>query len=78
MQRLAARANAWASTSASAIPTTRPLAHAVARSGCRRQHSTAAPAEPFKILFCGSDAFSIAALDAVLGAEGKRCCACSS
>ncbi|BEJ12641.1 hypothetical protein CspHIS471_0211010 [Cutaneotrichosporon sp. HIS471] len=27
------------------------------------------PAEPFRVLFCGSDAFSVAALDALLGAE---------
>lgn len=29
------------------------------------------PAEPFKILFCGSDEFSAASLKAVLEAEGK-------
>lgn len=29
------------------------------------------PAEPFKILFCGSDEFSTAALAAVLEAEGE-------
>jgi len=29
------------------------------------------PAEPFKILFCGSDEFSTASLKAVLEAEGE-------
>lgn len=28
------------------------------------------PAEPFRVLFCGSDVFSVAALEALLGAEG--------
>jgi methionyl-tRNA formyltransferase len=27
------------------------------------------PAEPFRVLFCGSDVFSVAALEALLGAE---------
>ncbi|KAL1413300.1 Methionyl-tRNA formyltransferase [Vanrija albida] len=66
MQRLAASANAWASASTRAARP--PLAHHLARR-CTRQQSTTSTAEPFKILFCGSDAFSVAALDAVLAAE---------
>lgn len=36
---------------------------------------SARPADPFRVLFCGSDVFSVAALDALLGAEGMlpRC-----
>ncbi|TXT15760.1 hypothetical protein VHUM_00263 [Vanrija humicola] len=66
MQRIAARANAWASASASS---SRAGAYTAARTSTRRHSTSTSPAEPFKILFCGSDAFSVAALDAVLGAE---------
>ncbi|GMK59147.1 hypothetical protein CspeluHIS016_0701620 [Cutaneotrichosporon spelunceum] len=41
------------------------------RSSYLRQYSTEheRPAEPFRVLFCGSDDFSVAALSALLGAE---------
>lgn len=44
----------------------------------RRLYNTEAdeerPAEPFRVLFCGSDVFSVAVLEALLGAEGGLGC----